>query len=430
MIWKVDIERSYLACQLIDENDFYWITEDYFFNPSNKKLFQAILKIREEWWWADLVSVKTKLQELWNLEYVGWNIFLIDIMNSEYTSANIEYYASQLKEESKRVQLINIADDIKFFATNTNKINWEVFNFSKRLMDINSLGDSQFNMDDAIVETLEYLEERKGKELFGFSWWLDFLDKYTKWLQKWRTYRIWMPSNVWKTQLMYWVINSLVQQKAKVCFITLENDRSFTLSNILANHQEVNSHRIEDWTVTPDVDYLYHNKEYLTIIDNIYDLSEIFTQVLQIQPDVVILDYIWLVNIKKTKEDDKYTEYSKQVQEFVKRARISWIDLSNLPKNQEDEESVRQFWWFYWSSFLKNNTDVWIHWVYYKPFYEWRKSVWETDDNRNYQVINLSITKNRIWVAKVDCIMKINFAKGAKFVEASQEEIERWKNWL
>jgi len=53
------------------------------------------------------------------------------------------------------------------------------------------------------------------------------------------------------------------------------------------------------------------------------------------------LDYIGLVQIKKVKEDDKYTEYSKQVQEFVKQSRVGWIDLSNLPKNQEDEESIK-----------------------------------------------------------------------------------------
>ena len=59
------------------------------------------------------------------------------------------------------------------------------------------------------------------------------------------------------------------------------------------------------------------------------------------KPDVVILDYIGLVNIKGTDEKSLYNRYADEVKEFVqKNKHLAWIDLSNLNKD-DDEERIR-----------------------------------------------------------------------------------------
>ncbi len=185
--------------------------------------------------------------------------------------------------------------------------------------------------------------------MFGYSWGANFkfLDTYTKGIQKGRTYRIGAPSNTGKSQLAYGVINSLVAQGAKVAFFTLENDKPFTLTNMYANSAGVSSYLVENGTETVNSDYIEKAKGKLFIIDDTYELSEVFAKILEIKPDVVVLDYIGLISIRRIDEESKYTEYSKKVQEFVKRTRVGWIDLSNLPKSQEDLESIKTFGGFY-----------------------------------------------------------------------------------
>jgi len=386
---------------------------------------------------VDLLSIKEKI-DISNSE-------LIDIINfKDYSYVNKSHYANLIKNQSKKVDLIRIAEEMMLYANTSEKINGEVFNFANKLLSLNTMGEDNYSMEDDVDNLMNYLEERKGKELFWYSWGehLSFLNKYTKGIQKWRTYRIGAPSNLWKTWLGYNIINNLLSQDCKVAFFTLENDKSFTLTNLMANKQQVNSYLIEDWTVKADVDYIKEQHWKLFIIDDCYEINDIFTKCLEIKPDVVILDYIWLIQIKKTKEDDKYTEYSKLVQWFVKKSRVGWIDLSNLPKGSEDEDNIRTWWGFYWSSFLKNNTDVWIHMFYHKPFYEYKNGLLgisddqdfdaifndapEKDKIRNWQVAHLFISKNRIGTAKVESIFKIDFNKWWAFSEVNSDDLIKW----
>ena len=92
--------------------------------------------------------------------------------------------------------------------------------------------------------------------------------------------------------MIYSVINSLVQQKAKVAFFTLENSFSTTGINILSNKQGTNSRNIENGTFEADIDYLDKNRDNLFVIDDRYELSSILAKILELKPDVVVLDFV------------------------------------------------------------------------------------------------------------------------------------------
>ena len=53
-------------------------------------------------------------------------------------------------------------------------------------------------------------------------------------------------SNVGKTQLSYNMMVDLLDQGKKVAFFSLENDKTFTICNIMANKEGVNSYSVED----------------------------------------------------------------------------------------------------------------------------------------------------------------------------------------
>lgn len=231
-----------------------------------------------------------------------------------------------------------------------------------------------------------------------------------------------------KSQMIYGVINNLLEQGAKVAFFSLENDKEMTMSNIVANAQRVNSWDLESWKVELDLKILENMDWRLFIIDDTHELSEVMSKVITIKPDVVILDYIWLITINKIWEDGLFTEYSKRVQQFVKKTRVAWIDLSNLPIGIDDNQILVR-WQFYWSSYLKNNADVGIHLMKYEDFYKAKEmqelSPTHQDKMREdleyrmewagKKAIKIAITKNRIGPAGLDEDYFVNFAEGGRF---------------
>ena len=129
-------------------------------------------------------------------------------------------------------------------------------------------------IDEDIFSYQEWLLERQGKSVFGYSWGesLKWLDESTDGIQRKKTYRIGANSNVGKTQLVYNIIVSLLKQGARVAFFTLENERVTTLNYILANLQGENSRDLVRGDVKADIDMLVPYLNLLTIIDDTNDI--------------------------------------------------------------------------------------------------------------------------------------------------------------
>lgn len=426
-----DMERAFLGSLMYGETtDLCWITDDNFSVESNKCIFKAISLLIGHEFPVDILTVREKLSEMWMLDRIGGNATLIEISEGTYSSQNIAYYANKMKKSTKRKEVAKIAEGLmRTIEENENIDSGDIINYADRLLNLNNLDSSEYSLDSIIEDTMWVIEGNIGKQLLWHSFWtrLGFLDRYTRGIRGWRTYRIAAMSNVGKTQLSYNMMVDLLDQGKKVAFFSLENDKTFTICNIMANKEGVNSYSVEDWTHSVDFGWLDKKKQNFFLIDDEHEMSRIQARILEIKPDVVFLDYIGLVDIKWVKEEEVYTKYAKSMQKFVKKTGISLIDLSNMPINAT-EDSIRQSGQFFWSSFLKNNTDVGIHLFYYAPFYEWRKSSGlQIDDKmKNIQVVTMLIQKNRIWTAKVEQVFVIDFNKGGMYREATPEELSLW----
>jgi len=97
---------------------------------------------------------------------------------------------------------------------------------------------------------------------------------------------------VGKTNLVYQTIYSLLKQKAKVLFVSLENSVETTYVKFLSTVQEVNPYQIEKGLVQPNLSFLRDNKDNFILTDKLFELNDIKREVLKVKPDVVILDYI------------------------------------------------------------------------------------------------------------------------------------------
>jgi archaellum biogenesis ATPase FlaH len=281
----------------------------------------------------------------------------------------------------------------------------------------------------------DFILTNQWKPLFGYSWGMNFrfLDEITKGIRWGKIYRIWAPSNTGKSQLVYTLINNLIAQDARIMFVTLENDIQSTLSYIISNHQKVSNDDIMGGKVDWDFDYLNKNKDKLCILQDTFDLNAIFSKIIEFQPNVVILDYIGLMSIKGFTEEAKYTEYAIQVQRFVKSTQVAWIDLSNLPTQLQNSDDIRGNPQFFGSTFLRNNTDVGIHIVPDKGYYDIREKVLSSnsysqqskDFFKRRSWLILYVSKNRLWPHSIN---EKYILDHSKWWEWSVMDTETWNN--
>lgn len=379
---------------------------EYFNDGKLKTIYTSIKELSEKNIIPEPITLVNYLSEKW---VMGKEIRQADIdklLTGSFSLHNKSRYEFAVKDNYQKIQVERLLWEMK---GNENRDWASLLKYAERLVKLaqESWWATAKWLDKEDINSLyEFVCENQGKELYGFSWWINFreLDRITKGIRKGKTYRIGAPSNTWKSQLVYTIINNLLAQNAKVMFVTLENSIETTLSFILSNHQKVPNDDIMSMKVDGDWDYLDKNRDNLCIVQDVFDLNAIFSKVVEFSPDVVILDYIWLMSIKGFTEEQKYTEYAIQVQRFVKSTQVAWIDLSNLPTNLQSTEDIRWNPQFFWSTFLRNNTDVGIHIMVDKEFYEAREKILanstnpkarETVERRSWLV--LYVSKNRLW---------------------------------
>ena len=99
------------------------VTEDMFFNDKNRIIFNAIISLYKERNPIDVTTIKAELDKKKVLNEVGGIPYLMEVIDSVVTAANLEYYIKILKDHAIRRNLINTATDIVTNAYSSENIN-------------------------------------------------------------------------------------------------------------------------------------------------------------------------------------------------------------------------------------------------------------------------------------------------------------------
>lgn len=107
-------ERSLIGCLLIDQMSFDQVTEiqlsaEDFYDPKLAIVFSAIRDLRFQSVVIDFISVCSKLSDMGKLEGLGGQTFVMDIIEDQASSANVNYYAKTIKDKSLLRQIIRSA---------------------------------------------------------------------------------------------------------------------------------------------------------------------------------------------------------------------------------------------------------------------------------------------------------------------------------
>lgn len=377
-----ELEKKILGYLMVYPDEAYsllvLLSPDYFWNNDYKHIFKKLCKMYLKWQEIDIVNINAELEKDDIYKKLWASLFIYDATDEvRFDSLSWAFeIAKRLKNLYIRRKIIREARNLEYYSINIEDIEEKVFDIYQNLNDILSLSENNITkMEDNIKLLEKSIELNKEKNLIWYSFGFEWLDKHTLWLRKWKTYRIWWLSWVWKTSFVYQVIKSLLEQEAKVLFISLENNIETTLSKFLSCVQSVSSKDIETWKIEADYEYLRKIKDNFIICDSLFYLNEIKREILKSKADVIILDYIGLVNIKWFTEETKYNEYADSMRMFVQQNPFfAFLDISNLWK-ADNEFTIREYKAYNWSAKLRNNADFWMHIFPYSNFEKFKNRI-------------------------------------------------------
>ena len=102
-----------IAFETIDENAFYY--------DNNKKIFITLKSLYDSNVPIDMTTITNELRNKGYLEEIGGVIYLTEVLNTESTAANINYYLKIVSDDNLLRRLIEVSNEVNQMGYNTDK---------------------------------------------------------------------------------------------------------------------------------------------------------------------------------------------------------------------------------------------------------------------------------------------------------------------
>ncbi len=119
---NIEAEQSVLGCLLIDSEAMVRVadqinTED-FYRPAHQKIYEVMIDLFERHDPIDILSLGNRLEEKNWLQQVGGRAYLVELSNTEPTSANIMHSAEIVQKKATLRRLLQTASEIVHMGQN------------------------------------------------------------------------------------------------------------------------------------------------------------------------------------------------------------------------------------------------------------------------------------------------------------------------
>ncbi len=249
-------EKSLLGCLLIDGQGMDQISDlnmdkDDFFNPKLGMIFDVIRELFFNGDAVDYVNVCSKLNDRDQLEIVGGQTFIVDLIEDQISPANLYSYAKIVKEKSTMRQIIRTAAKVIESGTQ----------FSGNVLDYLSDVESSFfkltsqaktgglqDLKNFLKVNLKELEDptRRQGEISGLPTGFRDLDKTLLGLQPGQLVILAARPGMGKTALgLSFALNAARQTGLPVAIFSLEMLAPELSMRLLTSEAEVDSNRIK-----------------------------------------------------------------------------------------------------------------------------------------------------------------------------------------
>jgi len=356
-----DAERAILGAVFLEPESINKIIDvilpDRFYDPAHRKIFSSMLDLYNRGILPDLVTLKDELLSRNELEDVGGASYLVTLVDSTPSAANIKSYAQILHKKFLARQLIAVATQIaqrgyeeqKEIENLLDDAERLIFNISENraqqgVQSIRDILSSSFQM-------IEKLYENKSKITGLSTGFLDF-DAMTSGLQTSDLVIIAARPSMGKTSLCLNIAqHASIECGATVLVFSLETAKEQIVLRMLCSEAEVSGHKLRtgylgerDWEKL--VQAAAKLSEASVYVDDSASITvmEMRARARRLKKEaglgLIIIDYLQLIQGSNRRESrqQEISEISRSLKGLAKEMGVPVIALSQLSRAVETRD--------------------------------------------------------------------------------------------
>ncbi len=408
-----DAERSVLGAIIIDNRTLDTaqevLTPDDFYSLSHRKIYTAAADLCRRGVAVDPLTLKAELGRRGDLDEVGGQAFLFGLMDGVHKSSNIQHYAENIKEHSRRRDLIRAGLDIASKASDGVLTAQEVLEEAQK--QIFGITDTTVRSGFAPLmalgqRTLDRLDRLHATEstITGVPTGFRRLDSYTAGLQSSDLILLAARPSQGKTALALDIARNAAEEGKRVGIFSLEMSSDQLFVRMLCSQGKIDAQRLrtgrcsqEEWG---DIVRAYAALMALPIhVDDTPALTvfEMRAKARRLKAevglDLLVLDYLQLMRSKVRGGGSRYeevTEISHALKALAKELDIPVLALSQLsraPDQRGKNDHKPQLSDLRDSGALEQDADV-VMFIYREEVYK------PTEENKGLATIMLEKQRN------------------------------------
>lgn len=353
----LEAEKSVLAAILIDKDAIIKVSEilkpESFYSSAHQAIFEAMLELYDKRMAIDVITLKDQLTKDKKIRTAGGVSGISQLSNLLSTAANVENYASLVKEKYVKRELISLSNEVGNLAFDESKeVNEILDSAEQQVMAISQTHARRdfFPIKQTLVESFDRLDElqRNGGELRGLPTGFNDLDRMLAGLQKSNLIILAARPGTGKTAFAVNIAqHATVVAKKKVGIFSLEMSREELVDRLLVGQADIDAWKLKTGRLSQE-DFLKISDamgvlaESKLFIDDtpglsIYEMRTKARRLMMEQNiDLLIVDYLQLAHGQNRENRvQEVGEISQGLKNIARELKIPVIALAQLSRAVE-----------------------------------------------------------------------------------------------
>ncbi len=361
----IEAEQAVIGSMLTDKDAIMSAVEtlkpEDFYREDNKIIYEAILNLYNRADPVDIITLKTELQSMKQLETVGGLEYIAQLPDKVPTTANVEQYIKIVEEKSALRALIKTANElISLGYDQTQDVEDILDSAERKIFDViqnrNQKGYSAIK--DILVDSFTQLEQlyNQKQHITGVPTGFADLDFITAGLHKSDLVIVAARPAMGKSAFaLNLASNAAVRYNTPVAIFSLEMSKEQMTNRILCSEAMVDSNKVrtgkvedDDWQKLAEASGNLSQAQ--IFIDDTPGISVMEIRAkcrkLKLEKNIgmVVIDYIQLVqgsNKRNGSREQEISEISRSLKILAKEINVPVIALSQLSRSVEQRPDHR-----------------------------------------------------------------------------------------
>lgn len=361
----IELEEIVLGACMLEKDAYMTVCDilvpDSFYDPVNKKIYEAITTLGINQRPIDMMTVTEQLRRDGTLEEVGGAAHIVELTARVYSSANLEFHAGIVAQKYLARRLITFAANVETKAYDeSNDIEELLQETESQLFDIsqNQLKREVTQIDSVINLALEQIQNAANNEsgLSGLPTGYRELDRMTSGWQNSDLIIIAARPAMGKTAFVLSMAkNMAIDYNYPIAIFTLEMSNVQLIKRLISNVASLEGEKIKSGRLSPQeeerlnsrIRTVYGAPLYLDETPGL-SISELRTKARRLVREkgvrMIMIDYLQLMNatgMKLGSREQEVSTISRSLKALAKELDIPIIALSQLNRSTESREDKR-----------------------------------------------------------------------------------------